>query len=122
MNVASVDVVEAVAARIANRMCYEVGGDYYDVLSLGPQSRLLVVADVEGKGVSSAMVMSNLQATLRVLVRDNCLIVLSACSAAVSRGLVAVTSTTPSHDRKRREGTGGHPGKCDLRYAPVAPL
>jgi sigma-B regulation protein RsbU (phosphoserine phosphatase) len=45
-----------------------VGGDYYDFLSLGPQSLLLVVADVEGKGVSSAMVMSNLQATLRALV------------------------------------------------------
>jgi sigma-B regulation protein RsbU (phosphoserine phosphatase) len=53
---------------VINRMCYEVGGDYYDFLSLGPQSLLLVVADVEGKGVSSAMVMSNLQATLRALV------------------------------------------------------
>ena len=28
----------------------------------------MVVADVEGKGISSAMVMSNLQATLRALV------------------------------------------------------
>jgi sigma-B regulation protein RsbU (phosphoserine phosphatase) len=45
-----------------------VGGDYYDFLSLGPQSLLLVIADVEGKGVSSALVMSNLQATLRGLV------------------------------------------------------
>ena len=53
---------------VINQMCYEVGGDYYDFLSLGPQSLLLVVADVEGKGVSSAMVMSNLQATLRALV------------------------------------------------------
>ena len=39
-----------------------------DFLNLGPQSLLLVVADVEGKGVSSALVMSNLQATLRALV------------------------------------------------------
>ena len=53
---------------VVNHMCYEVGGDYYDFLNLGPQSLLLVVADVEGKGVSSAMVMSNLQATLRALV------------------------------------------------------
>lgn len=44
-----------------------VGGDYYDFLTLGPQTMLLVVADVEGKGVSSAMIMSNLQATLRAL-------------------------------------------------------
>ena len=43
-------------------------GDYYDFLSLGPHLLLLVIADVEGKGVSSALVMSNLQATLRGLV------------------------------------------------------
>jgi len=45
-----------------------VGGDYYDFLSLGRQTLLVVIADVEGKGVSSALIMSNLQATLRVLV------------------------------------------------------
>jgi phosphoserine phosphatase RsbU/P len=53
---------------VQNEPCFEVGGDYYDFLNLGPQSLLLVVADVEGKGVSSALVMSNLQATLRALV------------------------------------------------------
>jgi sigma-B regulation protein RsbU (phosphoserine phosphatase) len=53
---------------VSNEPCFEVGGDYYDFLTLGPNTLLLVVADVEGKGVSSAMVMSNLQATLRALV------------------------------------------------------
>jgi sigma-B regulation protein RsbU (phosphoserine phosphatase) len=53
---------------VLNEPCYEVGGDYYDFLSLGPHTLLVVVADVEGKGISSAMVMSNLQATLRALV------------------------------------------------------
>jgi phosphoserine phosphatase RsbU/P len=53
---------------VLNKMCYDVGGDYYDFLSLGPQTLLLVIADVEGKGVASALVMSNLQATLRALV------------------------------------------------------
>jgi phosphoserine phosphatase RsbU/P len=61
-------VVPGYDIAVSNQMCYEVGGDYYDFLNLGPQSLLLVVADVEGKGVSSAMVMSNLQATLRALV------------------------------------------------------
>ena len=61
-------VVPGYDIAVVNHMCYEVGGDYYDFLNLGPQSLLLVVADVEGKGVSSAMVMSNLQATLRALV------------------------------------------------------
>lgn len=61
-------VVPGYEIGVMNESCFEVGGDYYDFLSLGPQSLLLVVADVEGKGVSSAMVMSNLQATLRALV------------------------------------------------------
>jgi sigma-B regulation protein RsbU (phosphoserine phosphatase) len=61
-------VVPGYEIAVINQMCYEVGGDYYDFLNLGPQTLLLVVADVEGKGVSSALVMSNLQATLRALV------------------------------------------------------
>lgn len=61
-------VVPGFELAVANEPCFEVGGDYYDFLHLGPQSLLLVIADVEGKGVSSALVMSNLQATLRALV------------------------------------------------------
>ncbi|HEU5450498.1 MAG TPA: GAF domain-containing SpoIIE family protein phosphatase [Terriglobales bacterium] len=61
-------VVPGYELAVSNQPCYEVGGDYYDFLSLGPQTLLLVIADVEGKGVSSALVMSNLQATLRALV------------------------------------------------------
>ena len=53
---------------LLNEPCYAVGGDYYDFLTLGPHTLLTVIADVEGKGVSSALVMSNLQATLRALV------------------------------------------------------
>jgi phosphoserine phosphatase RsbU/P len=61
-------LVEGFDIALLNQPCYEVGGDYYDFLTLGPHSLLVVIADVEGKGVSSAMVMSNLQATLRALV------------------------------------------------------
>ncbi len=61
-------VVPGYEIAVSNEPCFEVGGDYYDFLSLGPNTLLLVIADVEGKGVSSAMVMSNLQATLRALV------------------------------------------------------
>lgn len=61
-------VVPGYEIAVLNEPCFEVGGDYFDFLNLGPQSLLLVVADVEGKGVSSAMVMSNLQASLRALV------------------------------------------------------
>lgn len=61
-------VIPGFELSVLNEPCYEVGGDYYDFLTLGPQTLLLVIADVEGKGVSSALVMSNLQATLRALV------------------------------------------------------
>lgn len=64
----STPLVRGFDIAVLNEPCYEVGGDYYDFLSLGPNTLLVVVADVEGKGISSAMVMSNLQATLRALV------------------------------------------------------
>lgn len=47
----------------------QVGGDYYDFIPLSETICLFVVADVEGKGAASAMVMSNVQATLHTLVR-----------------------------------------------------
>jgi len=52
---------------VMNEPCYEVGGDYYDFLRLDASTLMVVIADVEGKGISSAMVMSNLQAMLRAL-------------------------------------------------------
>jgi phosphoserine phosphatase len=41
----------------------QVGGDYYDVVPIGDRT-LFVLADVSGKGVAAALVMSNLQAAL----------------------------------------------------------
>jgi serine phosphatase RsbU (regulator of sigma subunit)/predicted enzyme related to lactoylglutathione lyase len=43
----------------------EVGGDYYDFLSLGPQRLGLVIGDISGKGIAAALLMANLQANLR---------------------------------------------------------
>jgi len=47
--------------------CYEVGGDFYDFLHVSDTTLWVVIADVSGKGISSALVMSTLQATLRAL-------------------------------------------------------
>lgn len=44
--------------------CYEVGGDYYDLIPTDRGTWWLVVGDVSGKGVSAALVASNLQAYL----------------------------------------------------------
>jgi sigma-B regulation protein RsbU (phosphoserine phosphatase) len=60
-------VLQGYDIAVLNEPCFECGGDYYDFLTLGPQTLLAVIADVEGKGVGSALVMSNLQATLRAL-------------------------------------------------------
>ncbi len=61
-------VLEGFQIAILNEPCFAVGGDYYDFLTLGHNTLLVVIADVEGKGLASAMIMSNLQATLRSLV------------------------------------------------------
>ena len=42
-----------------------VGGDYFDYLDLGDQRLGLCVADVSGKGITAALLMSNVQATIR---------------------------------------------------------
>lgn len=44
-----------------------VGGDYFDVVRLDEHRLLLAVADVTGKGMPAALLMSNLQACLRVV-------------------------------------------------------
>jgi sigma-B regulation protein RsbU (phosphoserine phosphatase) len=46
--------------------CYEVGGDYYDFLELPNGDLGLTIGDVSGKGVGAALIMSSLQAALRV--------------------------------------------------------
>jgi sigma-B regulation protein RsbU (phosphoserine phosphatase) len=48
----------------------EIGGDYYDVVELGPDRLLVCVADVSGKGVPASLLMSNFQAGLRTLLRQ----------------------------------------------------
>ncbi len=42
-----------------------VGGDYYDFLDLGRDRLTVVVGDIAGKGMGAALLMANLQATLR---------------------------------------------------------
>jgi serine phosphatase RsbU (regulator of sigma subunit) len=48
--------------------CEDVGGDYYDVVPLGDDRVAMVIADVSGKGVPAALLMSNCQAAFRSLV------------------------------------------------------
>lgn len=45
----------------------EVGGDYYDVIRLSRHSIGFCIADVSGKGIGAAILMSNFQAMVRAL-------------------------------------------------------
>jgi sigma-B regulation protein RsbU (phosphoserine phosphatase) len=42
-----------------------IGGDYFDFIKLGAHEYLWCIADASGKGVSAALLMANLQASLR---------------------------------------------------------
>lgn len=47
----------------------DVGGDYYDFFPISDSEMAFCIADVSGKGVSAALLMSNFQATVRSLFR-----------------------------------------------------
>ena len=49
----------------------EVGGDYYDYIKISEDRFLICIADVSGKGVPAALLMSNFQASLRTLIRHS---------------------------------------------------
>lgn len=48
-----------------------VGGDYYDLIQKNREKTYFCIADVSGKGISAALLMSNFQAALRTLLRSN---------------------------------------------------
>ena len=49
---------------------HSIGGDYYDFISIGKDKFLFCIADVSGKGIPAALIMSNFQASLRTLTRQ----------------------------------------------------
>jgi phosphoserine phosphatase RsbU/P len=46
----------------------QVGGDYYDFIKLNNHEFIFCMADVSGKGIAAALLMSNMQATLHSLI------------------------------------------------------
>ena len=59
-----------IAVATAWRPARAVGGDYFDVLRLDGNRLAICIADVSGKGVAAALLMANVQASLRASVRD----------------------------------------------------
>lgn len=52
----------------ANYSSKQVGGDYYDVVPLDDDRFIIAIGDVSGKGTPAALLMANIQATIRALV------------------------------------------------------
>src|SRR5262245_23613730 len=49
---------------------WQIGGDFYDFLESTTGARLMLLADVSGKGVSAAMALALLRSTFRRLARE----------------------------------------------------
>ena len=50
---------------------FALGGDYYDYIPLSEDKFLICIADVSGKGIPAALLMSNVQASLRTMARQS---------------------------------------------------
>jgi sigma-B regulation protein RsbU (phosphoserine phosphatase) len=59
---ASIPGFEIAAVNISSK---QVGGDYYDVVPTQPDEYVLAIGDVSGKGMPAALLMANVQASLR---------------------------------------------------------
>lgn len=53
---------------------HTIGGDYYDFIEIRKNQFLFCIADVSGKGIPAALLMSNFQASLRTLSRQTTLL------------------------------------------------
>lgn len=83
-----------IAAR--NRQARLVGGDYYDVLPIQGRDvslpHLLCVVDISGKGIFAALLMANIQATLRALLSHR-----QPLSAVAAQANNLLHATTPAN-------------------------
>ncbi|MGD0868465.1 MAG: ADOP family duplicated permease [Bryobacteraceae bacterium] len=103
-----------------------VGGDYYDFLDLGDQRIGIALADVAGKGVAAALIMSVVQASLRILATEEN-VSLGTLAARMNRFLHRSTGSNAyatffyaqidERTRQLRYVNAGHNPPCLLRCA-----
>ncbi|MBD0371573.1 MAG: SpoIIE family protein phosphatase [Pyrinomonadaceae bacterium] len=65
----SINLPQPFSAWGMSQACYDVGGDTYDVVMLPSGECAFWVADVSGKGIGAALLMTTLQTEMRALVR-----------------------------------------------------
>jgi sigma-B regulation protein RsbU (phosphoserine phosphatase) len=85
------DVAELAAISVPAR---GIGGDYYDFIDVGDHRIAIALADVSGKGVSAALIMSAVQALLRMIASEGTSLPLSELAAKMNRSLYR---STPSN-------------------------
>jgi len=61
----SLPVIQGFDVAATNIPSKQVGGDYYDVIAISPTEYVLAIGDVSGKGTGAALLMANVQASLR---------------------------------------------------------
>jgi sigma-B regulation protein RsbU (phosphoserine phosphatase) len=66
----SIDLPAPYCAWGLSQPCYDVGGDAYDAVPLANGDLAFWLADVSGKGIGAALLMTTLQTELRALVRE----------------------------------------------------
>jgi len=87
----------------------EVGGDYYDVFAVDEDRMVFCMADVSGKGIAAAFLMSNFQANLRASFQyepDDLISVVNRLNERVSenaKGEKYITVFAAVYHRKKRE-------------------
>ncbi len=60
-------VIPGISVAAKTVTCFEVGGDYLDMVAMPDGSHLFVVADVAGKGLASAIVATSFRSAFRAL-------------------------------------------------------
>jgi sigma-B regulation protein RsbU (phosphoserine phosphatase) len=89
----------------------EVGGDYFDLFPVEGDRLMFCMADVSGKGVSAAFLMSNFQANLRAILQtesedlERSIRMLNERVMSNARGEKYITLFVARYDRKSRELT-----------------
>ncbi len=63
----SLPEIDGYSLAIRSVTCYEVGGDYLDIVEQPDGSLLMAVADVAGKGLASAMMSTSFRAAFRAM-------------------------------------------------------
>jgi phosphoserine phosphatase RsbU/P len=59
--------ISGYSVAVRSSTCYEVGGDYVDIVNLPDGGEIMVVADVAGKGLASAIVATSFRSAFRAM-------------------------------------------------------